>query len=255
MLFFRIIQHLLPTGKAWRTLTDKTLRRFFIGLGAGAPTAARSFVDDVYDDLFPAGTRQLDAWENQFGLLAAADDSLRRANVAAAWKAQGGQSPRYLQDTVRAAGFDVYLHSWWEPGTMPRIVRDPRDHTSIPLLGETQCGDGLAQCGEFSSQCDAFLANDPGYLVNRNLSPFAPPLVPSDPATWPHFLYWCSDVFGVPAFIESTRRAEFEQLILKICPAEAWLATLVSYADDFVIFTDDDDAELLDNDDAFLIDD
>ena len=34
MLFFRIFQHLLPTGKAWRVVVDKALRRFFIGLAA-----------------------------------------------------------------------------------------------------------------------------------------------------------------------------------------------------------------------------
>ena len=229
MLFFRIFQHLLPTGRAWRTLTDKVLRRFFLGLAAGAPTDAREYLDDVYEDLHPETTRELALWEKQFGLLAQGTEAERRLQIDAAWKAQGGQSPSYLQTTVRAAGFDVYIHEWWEPpNEAPRTVRDPRDHTEVPITGTVQCGEALAQCGEPTALCNNFLANDPRYLVNENLTPWAPPPIPSDPAKWRHFIYWGAETFGAFAYVPDTRREEFERLLLQLCPTHAWIVLLVS---------------------------
>ncbi len=67
MSFFRIFQHLLPSGQAWRVAIDKTLRRFFLGLSQ-QPELTKAYIDDVYLDLFPETTRQLNEWERQFGL-------------------------------------------------------------------------------------------------------------------------------------------------------------------------------------------
>lgn len=229
MVFFRQLQHLLPDALAWRlTATSKTLRKFFEGLAA-APADLRTFVDSTYDDLLPAKTRELPTWQRQFGLLALGTDAEQRAQLASAWQAQGGQSPRYLQDVVRAAGFDVYIHEWWEPGTMPRVKRDPRAYTVQPQLGSTQCGQTAARCGEVHAACNRWLQNDVKYLVNRNLTPLAPPPVPDDPARWPHFLYWGGATFGTAASVLAARRTEFERLLLKICPAHCWLVTIVNY--------------------------
>lgn len=229
-LYLRLLQHLLPDGLAWRTtIIGKALRKFLDGLSTSFESA-RDYIDLVYTDRLPTSTRALDEWEAQFGLTAASTDAARRLALASAWSAQGGQSPRYLQDTVRAAGFDVYLHEWWVPPNVdPRTARDPRTYTTQPLIGTVQCGEPLAQCGEPTALCNRFLANEPGYLVNRNLTNEAPPPVPDDPATWPYFLYWGGETFPNPAVIPASRRAEFEQLILRICPAHLWLVTLVEY--------------------------
>jgi hypothetical protein len=130
---------------------------------------------------------------------------------------------------VRAAGFDVYLHEWWEPNSDPRVVRDPRNYTLIPLVGTVQCGEPLAQCGEPYQECNRFLVNDPGYLVNRDLTRRAPPPVPSDAYSWRYFLYWGGAVFGTKANVPAARRDEFERLLLKLCPAQQWLVTYVDY--------------------------
>lgn len=109
MPFFRQFQHLLPDGKAWRITVDKTLRRFFEGL-TNAPSDSRDYVDDVYDDTFPATTRELPQWEKQFGIIAGSTDAIRRANIAAEWAATGGQSPAYIQSILQLAGFNVFVH-------------------------------------------------------------------------------------------------------------------------------------------------
>lgn len=248
-VFFRIFQHLLPDGlatrirdgqKAWAyghghkwgeqglkwgsTAGGRPIDRFFRALTS--PFArAREFVDGIYLDLFSETTRELDRWEHQFGLIRAAAESDRRSNISAAWQATGGQSPRYLQDIMQAAGFDIYIHQWWTTGA----PYDPRDHTTDPLFGTVQCGEPLAQCGETTAFCNNFLANEPGYLVNRNLLNVAPPAIPSDPDKWRYFLYWGAATFPNKAQIPAARRLEFERLLLKLCPTRQWLVTLVDY--------------------------
>lgn len=231
MLFLRLFQHLLPRAQAWRLFLGSTLRKFFEGL-TGLPAAAREYADAAYGDLFPETTREIEGWEAQFGLAPASSMEVRRQNVDAAWKSMGGQSPRYLQDAMQAAGFNVFIHEWWEPGSMPRVVRDPRDYTTNPLFGTVQCGEADALCGEPDALCNRFWANETGYLVNKSLRGDAPPPVPDDPTKWPYFIYWCGETFGDPAVVPTARRAEFESKLLTLCPSHQWLVTIIDYQDD-----------------------
>lgn len=250
---FRQLLHLLPDADPWRILGISDTWEIGDGSLIGQPGLligfkqggrqidlfiqalsatflfARQFVDLVYLDLFPSSTRSLPEWENQFGLLPAGSDSQRRANVDAAWKAAGGQSPRYLQDVVQAAGFDVYIHEWWVSVGPPWVAKDPRTHTNVPLTGTVQAGEALAQDGEVSAIANAFLVNETDYIVNLDGGQDAPPIVPSDPDTWPYFLYWGAASFPARATIPASRRQEFEALILKLCPAQQWLVTLIDY--------------------------
>lgn len=241
-MWLRIFQHLLPDATAWRIVVQKTLRSFFEGL-TGAPEAARQFADDVHNDLFPESTRELAAWEAQFGITPGSnDDATRRANLAGAWRAQGGQSPRYLQDVMQAAGFDVYLHEWWSSGP-PYVARDPRDYTVQPLIGSNQCrpttgapAGAPRRCRAKAPlsahdpwRCNRWLANEVFYLVNLNLTREAPPPVSDDADTWPLWIYWASPDINVHAEVPAERRAEFERLLLKICPAHCWLGVGIDF--------------------------
>lgn len=230
MSFLRTFQQLLPDAAAWRLTAQKRLRSLFEGL-AGGPQAARVFIDYVSDDLYPETTRELAAWESQFALRGNGSDTDRRNALAAAWQATGGQSPRYLQDTLQAAGFDVFIHEWWSSGP-PYVARDPNSYTTQPLIGTVQCGEALAQCGEESALCNDFLANEPGYIVNLTLQPKAPPPVPSSTLTWPYFVYVGGETFGTTATIPEGRRAEFEEKLLELFPAQLWIVTLVEYAEE-----------------------
>ncbi len=229
MLFFRVIQHLLPRARAWALVINRTLRRFFEGLAAGVPDAARQALDDVYDDLRPATTRQIPEWLDQFGLQPAATEELQRTQISAAWQARGGQSPSYIQATLQAAGFPVFVHEWWEPGSEPRTVRDPHDYTDEPLEGTIQCGDepeGI--CGNPEAQCNDWAANDPGYIVNLRLTPEAQPTIPTDPARWRHFMYIGGESFPDVAVVDPDRLEELKALILKIKPGHVWVVLLLS---------------------------
>lgn len=158
MMFLRIFKHLLPNGRAWRITIDKQLRRFFEGL-SGAGSDVKAFFDGVYADVFPQTTRALGRWEQQFALPdTGLDEQQRRDRLSATWKALGGQDPRYIQDTLRANGFDVYVHEWWIPGTQPAVgvkgcatARNPLFHLRREFTGVVSgvnCGEALALCGE-----------------------------------------------------------------------------------------------------------
>lgn len=237
-------QRLLPDAAAWRITTQKTLRSLVEGLSE-APAEARQFIDDIYDDLRPSTTRELEEWERQFGLMpsATASEASRRLALAAAWQAQGGQSPHYIQDVLQAAGFDVYVHEWWvPPNVSPRTARNPRDYTDDPLVGSVQCTEvgflaDQPQCNDGSTpalatgqpQCNRFLANQVRYLVNLNLTDVAPPPVPDDSGAWPYFLYIGGETFPDNASVAGSRREEFERLVLKIRPAHLWIVLLIDY--------------------------
>lgn len=234
MLFFRVFQHLLPRSEAWKTTINKTLRRFFEGLAGGAPDAARTFVDLVYEDLFPATTRELARWEEEYGLEPNADEASRRLALAAEWRATGGQSPDYIQGVLQTAGFNVFVHDWWSSGP-PYVARDPRTYTVQPLIGTVQCSAFASQprCRRqfepTQPQCNRFLANDTGYLVNKTLVNEAPAPVPDDPEFWPFFMYVGGSVFPNHAIVDAARRAEFERLVLKLRPTQLWIVLLIDY--------------------------
>jgi hypothetical protein len=244
--FLRIFQHLLPTGQAWRTTVNKTLRRFFDGLSS-APADVVTFADNVYLDAFPATTRELAEWEAEFGLEPNPVEATRRLNLAAEWAATGGQSPGYIQGVLQTAGFPVYVHEWWSSGP-PYVARDPHAYTEDPLIGLYQCqatGNATfpqAQCTGFDidgipldgqPQCDGFLANDPGYLVNKDLTQRPPPPIPEGEEFWPFFFYVGAATFPNKAVITADRRNEFVRLLLKLRPLHLWPVLLVEYSGTF----------------------
>jgi hypothetical protein len=233
--WLRIFKHLLPTGRAWRLVAEKTLTKFFEGL-TEPYSDARDFVDGVYNDLRPEYTRELSEWETQFGIdKPATNEDDRRDAIASTWAATGGQSPNYLQTVLQNAGFNVWVHEWWEGANVaPRTVRDPRLYTNTPVIGPVQCGRASAQCGRAGAQCNGFLANDPKYLVRSNLTPVAPPAIPNNENAWRFFWYVGGETFGESAVVEASRRVEFERLIYKYKPAHTWVVELVLFESGYV---------------------
>jgi len=188
MDFLRLYQHLLPDGRAWRTTVNKRLRQFLDGLTV-LPDGVKQSADSVWLDLLPDTTDKLDDWERQFGLPGNITDELdRRARLTATWRQlEGGQAPRYIQDTLQAAGFDVYVHEWWEPSTPPTpgsfgnpTPRNPlmwlrREFTGVSLLVE--CGEPTALCGEAFAESGNSL-NPRGYPLVNKIIETVPDLLP-----------------------------------------------------------------------------
>ena len=269
MLFFDIFKHLLPNARAWRIIINKQLRKFFEGLAAATGDPFKSFFDLIWRDIDPQNTRELNVWESQFGLPATiTDEQERRDRLDATWKALGGQDPRYIQDTLQAAGFDVYVHEWWVPGSEPAVgvkapatARDPflyLNSGGVPVQFLSADGAPDMQDGDAIAQ-DGASAGPSGYpLVNKLLIPVVTLLgdgspemmdggiiaqdgstttayfekiyvIPADPTKYPYFLYIGGVTFPDHAVLSPSRRNEFETLCLKICPSQQWLGILVTY--------------------------
>jgi hypothetical protein len=269
-----IFKHLLPRARAWKITIDKQLRKFFDGLTV-LGSDSKEFIDDVYLDIEPQSTRELAEWEKQFALpTTGLTEQERRDRVDGTWKALGGQDPRYIQDTLQAAGFDVYVHEWWVPiagrpnggsvnGDVTPVARNPFDYlddgtggTSLMMLD----GAADAQDGDTAVGQDGATATPVGYpLVNKIVEIAAVTMgdgaatmqdgdsqaqdggtlwtfprkqytMPADPDTYPYYLYIGGETFPEQAHVPVSRMDEFEDLCLKICPAEQWLGILVNYS-------------------------
>ena len=236
-MFLNIFKHLLPNARAWRITAVKQLREFFDGLGnSDIATGVKIFFDEIWTDVDPQQTRELELWETQFALPdTGITEQERRDRLAATWQAVGGQDPRYIQDTLQAAGFDVYIHEWWVPGTEPAIdspaAATPRDPNVVLSGGfifyRIEAGEPLAEAGEPLAEAGE-RTSPAGYpLVNKDGSTYTPGV---DPAEWPYYLYIGGAVYGESAIIDPKRRDEFEDLCLKLCPAQQWLGIIVEYS-------------------------
>ena len=257
-MFLRIFQHLLPNARAWRLTVDKKLRQFFEGLTfLGADI--KEHVDLVWSDIFPQTTRELNAWENQFGLPATTlTTQERRDRLDATWKALGGQSPYYIQASLQNAGFNVFVHEWWElsyivecgetlaecgeplaeagntSSAQPTGTPTPRNPFEVLADGTTGLGfylnsggsvaiSGNAQAisGATNGASGRLLVNKPATIVYE---------IPTDEAKWPYIIYLGAEAFGAKATIDLARRDEFEALCLKLCPAQQWIGLIVEYS-------------------------
>lgn len=225
------LKHLLPSGLAWRLTKDKALKRLMEGLGT-AGDDARKFADDRYLDLFPQTSTTLDDWGEQFGVPGTVQA------VDAAWKATGGQSKAYIEGILQAAGFDLYLHEFWVPGTEPPAgtlgspqVRNPNYYLDWPgWIGEYiyTAGDPMVTAGAgFTAGATVQAGGGPGYLLVDGVNTFYPGL---NSTRWPYYLYIGAENFPELATVPASRRAELEALILKITPAQQWIGMMVEYS-------------------------
>ena len=82
------------------------------------------------------------------------------------------------------------------------------------------CQEPIALCGNFFSDADV--------LVNKT-DKEAGFTVPTDPATWPFFLYVGAATFPNKADVPLVRKDEFETLLLKICPCQQWIGLRINY--------------------------
>ena len=260
-VFFRMYQHLLPRARAWSLTIKKQLREFFEGL---VPFQAdfKLFIDQIYEDVDPELTRELEKWEKQFQLSGSGTDVERRQSLDAAWKAEGGQSPGYLQELLQKAGFDVYVHDWWYYVGLTRYTKNPNDYVGggfpLSVFGEPNMffGESEAYFGErfpgggkllvnkgpgvsyFKpteytgfGESKAYFGEPQAVFGETNGIRFEPKVyeIPSDPDYWPEFVYVGAETFPFFADVPAVRQTEFERMILKYFPANKWVILLINY--------------------------
>lgn len=260
--FFRIFQHLFPRSHAWRIVIDLMLRKFLEGLKDFQETYVL-FVDQIFEDLDPTLTRELSSWEDQFQLSGSGTENERRQSLDAAWKAQGGQSPGYLQNILRTAGFDVFVHEWWFFDGPTRKTRNPQVYLSTTENSAATFGEPEAVFGEPDAVFGGLTAAVGDVLVNKGLgisylqaTPaaafgepeavfgepdavfgetgaliFVPKIypIPIDPTKYPFFVYVGGEIFPDVADVPEVRRIELERMVLKYFPDQLWVGMLINY--------------------------
>lgn len=108
--WFNIFKTLFPRGNAFLLFIQKKFTQLIEGLTA-LPYDFRTYIDNIWLDLFPDSTRELELWNTQFGLQTGQNsESTQRTVLEDRWSSEGGQASAYMQSVLQANGFDVQVH-------------------------------------------------------------------------------------------------------------------------------------------------
>lgn len=257
--FFKIFKLLAPKSNAFSLFIQKKLTKFFEGLTV-IPDNFRSFLHQIFFDIFPENTRELEMWREQFGIqYFPTDDTQRRNLITTEWRSSGGQGKDYIQSQLRSAGFNVQIHEN-NPAVDPNIflssnfvmqagganayagrpdafagktggdllVNGPiltnvPNYLAVAGFDNCVCGNVVGHCGYF----EKINTYDKVYQIT------------TDPDYWPFFFFIGGDATRDPtthaltaienANIQSDRKEEFKRLILKLKPAQTWVGLMISY--------------------------
>lgn len=257
--FFKIIKQLSTKSKSISLFVQKKLVQFFEGLTA-LPEDFRNYLHQIWLDIFPETTRELEMWKDQFGIEYFPDDDEDQIDVITAeWQSMGGQSAYYLQSELQKAGFGVQVHENNPPvdpdtflsSQFVMIANGPNAYagrsdafagrtggellvngpilTNYPLYlsyagnENCVCGNTVGHCGYFAK----IVGYDKTYEVT------------DDPDYWGSFFFIGGDATRDPitneltdianANVSNSRKDEFKRLILKLKPSQTWAGLLINY--------------------------
>lgn len=211
--WLKYFDFMLPNSRAWDLAPDGPLRKYFNALSV-VPQITRDFMMSTITEIFPEYTTRLHDWSVLFG----STEDYDRSELAAAWSAFGGQDPKYIQDTLRSLGVDIYVHEWWVPGSDPIQARSPipyvdnsfvlvNDLTTIEKKYVYQFGDGTefgngAQFGEYD-----------GYFLQRKKYP-----CPKKKEEYWAYWYVCGKTWPNYAQIPEKKLEKLIEMIFRIKP-------------------------------------
>ena len=203
MNIFNTFKHLFSRSQAWR-LVASPIKEYIKGYSY-FPATIRDFIDNIWNDIFPSKTRELEKWEQQFNLSQSGTVQERIDNLSGRWSAQGGQGFDYLQDLIHNSGYpQVFLHEWWLPSDAYRVYC---------LAPDSDCGSGDAECG---------------VVTGVSFVPVEYP-IPQDPVQWRYIIYVGAEIFGDIAEVPAELQDEFERLLLGKLPYQQWIGPMINY--------------------------
>lgn len=257
--YFNLFKYLFPKSNAFSLFIQKNFTKFVEGLTA-LPDDFRTYIDEVYFDIFPETTRCLELWEDQFGILNKnGSEAIRINNVDQRWKMKGGQGADYIQQVLNDAGFNVQVHENNPPvdpatflvGDFIMVAGGGNAYAgrSDAFAGKSTTGELLVN-GFIPVQSDQrlYLMNaGNGYAGNQTavagyFTQFYVAdksyTLPTDPLLFP-FVWFIGgdatrnasneliaiDIVQIPA----EREQEFKDLILMLKPTQSWVGLIVEY--------------------------
>jgi len=222
----KLTKQLFPTGRAFRFSLNGIKQKYTEGLLLSEQRA----LDDAYsvlytilpdNDNFTADDASI--WENRLGLINGDGKPLadRKAAILRKYRYPGDilprQSAQYIEDQLQLAGFDVYVHeNRFFPGP---VTKSPGELGVTPLPSVVQHGQfqhGQIQHGQsLFDICANYIDSDldSGFVMSDLRATF-----------------YISDV-TLPDFadVDSDRKAEFRELILKLKPAHSAAFLFINY--------------------------
>lgn len=151
----KLINILLPTGRAWRKIAGIKVVTDILGGVADELEKVKLQALKVRDSIFPElmEVEFISDWEQRFKLQAISNgtEQERRDRLATQWQNKGGQTREYLETRLQESGFNVFVYDgiYTADGSIlgDNILGD------FVLEGDTLPGEILAvdPCEQFSS--------------------------------------------------------------------------------------------------------
>lgn len=228
--WFKVISYLFPRSKAFRAVANNYFRKFISSVAYG-PDDIQKYLEDVYGDLLPESTRELDKWEAQFGVVFASqyDESIRRKLLKSFWNINtGGQSTSYIQNILQLISIDFHVIE-----NLP--VRNPRDSNAAyaAVNGNKQMVNSNKYAVNGRKIGDSSFI--PTVLKNNSESFYS---LPPQADYWSNCFFICKSVirnrYNAIMYVEKLQIEEkwkefIEFIVLKIKPAHTTAILFVEY--------------------------
>jgi len=238
------IQRRLPTGRAWN---GEVMKGVLNGISSEFNTAEdnATAIADINNILF---NDKLEAWQNVLGLIPAGTLTEQNNDVVRKLRDIGGITAQDIEDSLQAAGFDVYVHLNHFEGTDDQFL----------LGGASQLGGaayltapkvyGIDPRPYLNSSSDFSLGNPGSFLGSAYLqTPRQSNIVVNsilasedekyrssitDTAAqinWQYIFFIGGQTFGTSTDVDTDREAEFRRLILELKPLGMMVILLINY--------------------------
>jgi hypothetical protein len=250
--FLPTIKKLLYDGRAFRVFFDTTHEKI---LDASQLEAGRVkiFSDNIRDSGIPNGELPADSledWETFLGLPmnTSLTDQERNERIRGKYASQGGQGPDYIQDTLQAAGFPVYVIE-----NIPSVEPSVRAYTSRLgglNLGESTLGaytdridprsvGGLLIPGPAIWETERIYSSSMGNMTLGEtklggyigtITKEVPYVIPGIPSRF-IFIWFLTGVNGLDDFVNipQDRKQDFINQVIQIKPAHTWVIAQVNF--------------------------
>ncbi len=247
----KLTRQLYPKGRAFLMPKDEYLEQLHNGLAVSEAQFyedSLSTLDHILADNANFTADDATIWESRLGLITNTSLSLsiRKAAILRKYNHPGTiparQNWEFLQNQLQAAGFDLYVHPNATPQTLAAVLGIS---AGVGQMGQNQLDD--AQLGSvyaiYSSFYEQVQLNDlqmgfGGFQLNQPLGFNQTVANYIDYQKDVHFVlggtvkncfFIGGSTFGSFANVDSTRREELRQLILRIKPVESVAYLLVNY--------------------------
>jgi uncharacterized protein YmfQ (DUF2313 family) len=249
----RLTKKLYPTGRAFRIPAGGEIEKFHLALAESEEQAfndAVSILDSILPDNDNFSVEDAQQWEERLGMISNPLVSLSDRKLAIIRKMnhpgdiQARQSWDYLQNSLQAAGFDVYIYENIPELSIEQLFLNVSSGSgAVGQQGLGQQGDfqqgspysvyhglfevaqqGIGQQGDFQEGSYIY-KNKVANYIDEDLDKMF-----NFGSNYRSTFYICDSVLGSFAEVDINRKEEFRQLILKIKPVQSIGILFINYA-------------------------